>query len=983
MKIRTPIPRLVAVTLLSIAAAARAETLTVNSAADAGGSCPGASCTLRQAIATAASDDTINFAAGLTTITLTSAELLINKNLTITGPGANRLRVQRSAASGTPNFRIFNIPSGSVNVTISGLTIANGNASSVSFGGGIDNASTSTVSVTNCTLSGNQAGVGGGISNDTSGGTVNITNCTLSGNSAGAGGGILNNGGTVTVTSSTISGNFVSDPGPGGGIRHVLGTVTITNSTISGNSAAVGGGIYSNSGGTLNSRNTIIAKNTATTDGPDFQGALTSQGYNLIGNTSATTITGTTTGNQLNVDPKLGPLDNNGGPTFTHALLSGSPAIEGGDSSGSTRDQRGVARPVDTPAIANASGGDGSDIGAYEVQASLLPGCDNTIVTNNNDSGPGSLRSIIAGACGGEAITFAPSVVSPINLTSGELLINKALLISGPGADVLTVRRGAAATANFRIFHVTSGSYNVIALLTIANGNPDDIGGGIYNQFGSDLVVSFCTVSGNFAGSVGGGGIANIGATATILVSTVSGNSTSTSGGGIANAFGTVTITDSTISGNSATGSGTDGGGGIFNGSSGGVNLTNSTITNNSSSNFGGCAGVQNPSGAVNARNTIIALNNSTTGFGFPDFRGTLTSQGFNFIGNSVGATITPAQFTDQIGTGSSPKDPLLGPLKNNGGSTQTHALLAGSTAIDKGDSSGSTYDQRYFIRPVDLPGISNVTGGGGDASDIGAFEVQATVLANISTRLRVETGDNVLIGGIIVTGTQPKKIIVRAIGPSLPFTDKLANPILELYDSSAFLEGNDNWVDSPNKKAIIDSTIPPTNDLESAIVRTVTPGAYTAIVRGVSNGTGIGVVEAYDLDAAANSKLANISTRGLVQTGDNVLIAGTIVVGQVSQKVIVRAIGPSLSVPGNLADPTLELHDASGTTIATNDNWKTRPDGSSQEAEVIATTIPPTNDLESAIVATLPANNAQYTAIVRGVNDTTGIAVVEVYAIN
>jgi hypothetical protein len=318
--------------------------------------------------------------------------------------------------------------------------------------------------------------------------------------------------------------------------------------------------------------------------------------------------------------------------------------------------------------------------------------------------------------------------------------------------------------------------------------------------------------------------------------------------------------------------------------------------------------------------------------------------------------------------------------LKNNGGSTQTHALLSGSTAIDKGDSGGSTKDQRYYTRPVDLPGISNVTGG--DGSDIGAFEVPGTVLANISTRLRVGTGDNVLIGGIIVTGTEMKKIIVRAIGPSLPFTDKLADPILELRDSSgALLEGNDNWVDSPNKTAIIDSTIPPANDLESAIVRRVAPGAYTAIVRGVT-GTGIGVVEVYDLDAAANSKLANIATRGLVQTGDNVLIAGTIVVGQASQKVIVRAIGPSLSVAGSLADPTLELHDGSGTTVATNDNWKTRPDGSSQEAEVIATTIPPTNDLESAIVATLPANNAQYTAIVRGVGGTTGIAVVEVYAL-
>jgi hypothetical protein len=172
------------------------------------------------------------------------------------------------------------------------------------------------------------------------------------------------------------------------------------------------------------------------------------------------------------------------------------------------------------------------------------------------------------------------------------------------------------------------------------------------------------------------------------------------------------------------------------------------------------------------------------------------------------------------------------------------------------------------------------------------------------------------------------------------------------------------------------DSTIPPTDPLESAIVRSVPPGAYTAIVRGVNNGTGIGVVEAYDLDSSANSKLANISTRGLVQTGDNVLIAGTIVVGQASQKVIIRALGPSLPVPGNLADPTLELRDSNGELLEANDNWKDSPN----KQAIIDSTIPPTNDLESAIVRTL--RPASYTAIVRGVGDTTGVAVVEVYAL-
>jgi T5SS/PEP-CTERM-associated repeat protein/autotransporter-associated beta strand protein len=254
------------------------------------------------------------------------------------------------------------------------------------------------------------------------------------------------------------------------------------------------------------------------------------------------------------------------------------------------------------------------------------------------------------------------------------------------------------------------------------------------------------------------------------------------------------------------------------------------------------------------------------------------------------------------------------------------------------------------------------------------------STLANISTRLRVETGDNVLIAGFIVTGTQPKKVILRAIGPSLPFADRLANPTMELRDADGGLvDSNDNWVDSLNQQAIIDSTIPPTNDLESAILATLPANnaAYTAIVRGVNNGTGIGVVEVYDLDTSASSKLANVATRGLVQTGDNVLFAGMIVVGQTSQKVIIRALGPSVPVPGNLADPTLELHDANGALLEANDNWVDSPN----KQAIIDSTIPPPHNLESAIVRTLtPAN---YTAIVRGVNNTTGIAVVEVYALN
>jgi hypothetical protein len=207
----------------------------------------------------------------------------------------------------------------------------------------------------------------------------------------------------------------------------------------------------------------------------------------------------------------------------------------------------------------------------------------------------------------------------------------------------------------------------------------------------------------------------------------------------------------------------------------------------------------------------------------------------------------------------------------------------------------------------------------------------------------------------------------------------------LELHQGSTTLATNDNWkVNDQTGKSqqaeIEATTIPPKNDLESAIVMTLSPGAYTAILAGKNGGTGVGLVEVYDLDQAANSKLANISTRGFVDTDNNVMIGG-LIVGNGSggtANVIVRALGPSVPVAGALADPTLELHNGSGTIIATNDNWKKRPDGSSQQAEIEATTIPPTKDFESALVATLAPGN--YTAIVRGKNNTTGVGLVEVY---
>jgi hypothetical protein len=235
-----------------------------------------------------------------------------------------------------------------------------------------------------------------------------------------------------------------------------------------------------------------------------------------------------------------------------------------------------------------------------------------------------------------------------------------------------------------------------------------------------------------------------------------------------------------------------------------------------------------------------------------------------------------------------------------------------------------------------------------------------------------------VLIGGFIITGVDDEKVIIRAIGPSLPVAGALDDPLLELHDGfGALLAANDDWVNSPDKQEIIDTTVPPSNDLESAIVQTLPANnsAYTAIVRGVGETSGVGLVEVYDLDQVADSKLANISTRGFVQTGDNVLIGGLIVLGQDSLKVIIRAIGPSLPLDGKLLDPTLELHAANGDLLAQNDDWR-----SDQEQEIIDTTVPPNEDAESAIVQTLAPG--PYTAIVRGVNNTAGVALVEVYAL-
>jgi hypothetical protein len=740
-------------------------------------------------------------------------------------------------------------------------------------------------------------------------------------------------------------------------------------------------------------------------------------------------------------------------------------------------------------------------ISALLLYAVAIPARATTItVTNTNDSGPGSLRQAILNASSGDTINFAPSVTT-VTLTSGELVIDKNLTITGPGANRLTVQVDIS-VISARVFNISSSTVTVsISGITISNGyaNEGPGGGGILSA--GVLTLTGCTISDNFAGEdlgccggiLGGGGVMNDNGTMSItgctisnnqeldgnggggvlnengamtitgctisnnsarrsgidessftsegggtsnnsgsLIisnSTISGNTCSSGsfdplfpaaatafGGGVDNS-GSMTITNCTISGNSAVASGISGfdtgyGGGISNGSI--LQITSSTIAHNSASgDDNGVGGGINGFEPTRTDSSIIALNSALTG---PDFAGGggLQSTGYNIVGNNADAIIN-SQPTDQIGTPAAPIDPLLRPLADNGGPTLTHALQPGSPAINRGDPAAPPRDQRGYSR-LGVP-------------DVGAFEFNgipptptptptprpptptptptstatpATTpshLGNISSRSLVQTGDDVMIGGFIVEGPATKRVIIRAIGPELTrygVPNPLFNPTLELHDGTeALIASNDNWpttiiggiITSNQVAEIRTSGHAPGDGRESAIIADLPPGNYTAIVRGVNGSTGVALAEVYDLSPEADSTLGNISTRSFVQTGDNVMIGGFIVQGQQAKRVIIRAIGPELSappfnIPNALANPTLELHDATGALIASNDNWQLTIIGGiitgDQRLEIRRSGHAPTDPRESAIIADLPAGN--YTAIVRGVNNTTGVALVEVY---
>jgi len=274
---------------------------------------------------------------------------------------------------------------------------------------------------------------------------------------------------------------------------------------------------------------------------------------------------------------------------------------------------------------------------------------------------------------------------------------------------------------------------------------------------------------------------------------------------------------------------------------------------------------------------------------------------------------------------------------------------------------------------------------------------VAQTNLGNISTRSLVQTGEHVMIGGFIVQGTGTKRVIIRAIGPELTqfgITDVLANPRLELYNGTGALIGtNDDWqttiiggvITGNQVSDIQNSGLAPTEANESAIIADLQPGNYTAIVRGVNDTTGVALVEVYDFNPGVSSTLGNISTRSFVQIGEHVMIGGFIVQGSGLKSVIIRAIGPELTqfgITDALANPKLELYNGAGVLIASNDNWQSTIIGGiitrNQVSDIQDSGHAPTEANESAIIADLPPGN--YTAIVRGVNNTIGVALAEVY---
>ena len=747
---------------------------------------------LRQAILDAngaGSVDEITFSV-TGTIILASALPTITDDLTITGPGAGNVTIDADGGGDGvldgDGFLIFWIDDGTaaqLDVSITGLTLTG--ADNTFAGGAIRNHED--LVLDQLAIVGNRATFGGGIANQATG-EVTLTASILSGNIAGQNGGAINNGGILDITNNTFSGNYAYDHG-GALVNYGAGVdATLTSNTLTGNTAvfSAAGSVWNASSASLDVNNTIINGFVLNEGGASLTGD-----FNLFGEANPG-ITGGSN-NQFSTDPQLGPLADNGGPTLTHALLPGSPAVDAGDSSEST-DQRGLSRPIDVVGIVNT--GDGSDIGALEVQPFTL-----VVDTTDDDldgvytAGELSLREAIGWAnslSGADTITFDASVftggaASVIRLQSTQLSISESVTIDAAALGVVITRdsvgddtlvpgtfitdidasdaagtladnagrvldivalagdsvqligltitgadlnnRGAGIKSNFpnlainqssisgnRATESGGGIYSVSGDVTLTgstvSGNSSAFyrGGGIYSKSG-DVKLSGSTVSSNTSGSTGGGIYSNLG-DVTLTNATVSGNISGDNGGGIFSISGDVTITGSTVSGNS---SGFHGGGGVS--SAGMLDIASSTLSGNSarfggairnsgiatiiSSTISGNTAVEAAGGIATNGGTLTVISSTITENSSPDGGGVyfepgtasvtlsssivannsgqdLTGDDFSGSYNLIGDGLNLGALTDTV-TGA----PLLGPLADNGGPTQTHALLPGSPALD------------------------------------------------------------------------------------------------------------------------------------------------------------------------------------------------------------------------------------------------------------------------------------------------------------
>ena len=649
--------------------------------------------------------------------TLTVRDSTISGNKAFQGGGiaaSGTTTLERVTVANNSGGGIYAYPG---TMTVSRSTISGNTRGTVLvYDGGIT--SEGTLTVTETTISNN---AGSGIHNLPTG-QATVDRALISGNSGKAGlsfgaynswgGGGVANEGTMTVRNSTVTGNN-SDPFAGADAGGILsrGPTTILNSTIAANRATAGSDAANLYGDldTVTVKNSIVADPLGGTpncvDGNN--GTISSQGFNLE---SANSCGFNQSTDLDNTNPELSALADNGGQTRTMALPLWSPALDRGVAeAGMTTDQRGQTRPFDQPLL-SVAGGDGSDIGAYELQRSVLT------VANTNDSGAGSLRQAIIdanAAPGHDRIIVAPAVTGTINLQSKLPTLDR-VRIEGPSADSLTVRRDSG--GEYPVFDLATGADAQISGLTIANG----LGavGGVFVPANAKLLLFRATVTGNQA-NLRAGGVTNWGTT-TVLESTVSGNTTSAvTGGGIENR-GTLTVSTSTIAGNTAGSIGSAGG--IWN--DGTLTIQNSTVAANANSAGGEAANIyRDPGSATTVKSTIVG-NPNGGGVNCKVAGGTMNSQGFNLeSANSCGFN----QSTDFLN-----RDPGLEPLGDNGGSTPTMQLALTSRAIDKGIApSGVFADQRGESRPFDHPGIPAAAGG--DHSDIGAFESQLSTLVVVN----------------------------------------------------------------------------------------------------------------------------------------------------------------------------------------------------------------------------------------------------------